>query len=506
MTKGREIINISDDDDDGISKSSKKPTKKPKVEEDCVVVETVAKPAAVLPSRRLVCYGMFDCHFVVKDFSKINPQSLSSTGFMSVKMKISPQPPSAPGPKILVEFYHPSLMPSTTDVYGCLTEQIAKVLEYFLLKLMIRIDSYLSPFSTPYPVLRLIIYGEYATALPFGNHLQASGIMLAKPSTQPKQPYFNPHEQNLQYRQQYQHNQYQNSSNFSQNTQTVVHQKPEAQITELYKSFTSPEDLVEVEQDPKLSSRLFKYQKQALGWMTKRETDDEGHLIFWKKEHNVWKNQITQSVTKSRPACSLGGILADDMGLGKTIQIISLILKNYPSKLTNPSIRSALAKQTIREESPISFGFVPPSEKVKPGDTHPMLGSISSKSTLIICPLSTVFNWEDQIYTHSKKGALKVLVYHGPNRSSNAGFIAKHDVVITTYNIIGLNFTKNGITPLHEIFWHRIVLDEAHIIKSSSTVQAKSAFEFEAVCRWCLTGTPLQNKLDGKISTLYRSL
>jgi SWI/SNF-related matrix-associated actin-dependent regulator of chromatin subfamily A3 len=174
--------------------------------------------------------------------------------------------------------------------------------------------------------------------------------------------------------------------------------------------------------------------------------------------------------------------------------VISLILKNYPSKSTDPSTRPA---QVTGDESPISFGFVPPSEKLKPVEQNPMIGSIPSQATLIICPLSTVYNWEDQIYTHARRGALKVLIYHGPNRSTNAGYIAKHDVVITTYNIIGMNFQKKGITPLHAIFWHRIVLDEAHIIKSSSTVQAKSAFEFEAVCRWCLTGTPLQNKLDG---------
>ena len=135
---------------------------------------------------------------------------------------------------------------------------------------------------------------------------------------------------------------------------------------------------------------------------------------------------------------------------------------------------------------------------------HPLLGTLPSRSTLIVCPLSLIHNWEDQILTHTKPGSLKVLVFHGQNRTGDADELVGYDVVITTYNILSSGLSKSGdgdyCSPLHRICWFRVVLDEAHIIKSQSTLQAKAAYNLKASIRWCLTGTPLQNKLDGSFS------
>lgn len=45
---------------------------------------------------------------------------------------------------------------------------------------------------------------------------------------------------------------------------------------------------------------------------------------------------------------------------------------------------------------------------------------------------------------------------------------------------------------LHTMSWWRIVLDEAHMIKSRSSQTAAAAFHLSAVHRWALSGTPLQ--------------
>ena len=48
-------------------------------------------------------------------------------------------------------------------------------------------------------------------------------------------------------------------------------------------------------------------------------------------------------------------------------------------------------------------------------------------------------------------------------------------------------------------------LDEAHNIKERSTNTAKAAFELKANYRWCLSGTPLQNRV-GELYSLVRFL
>jgi DNA repair protein RAD16 len=60
-------------------------------------------------------------------------------------------------------------------------------------------------------------------------------------------------------------------------------------------------------------------------------------------------------------------------------------------------------------------------------------------------------------------------------------------------------------SPIHKIKWKRVVLDEAHNIKERSTNTAKAAFELQAEHRWCLSGTPLQNRV-GELYSLVRFL
>lgn len=51
----------------------------------------------------------------------------------------------------------------------------------------------------------------------------------------------------------------------------------------------------------------------------------------------------------------------------------------------------------------------------------------------------------------------------------------------------------------------RVILDEAHNIKERSTNAAKAAFALNATYKWCLSGTPLQNRV-GELYSLVRFL
>lgn len=58
---------------------------------------------------------------------------------------------------------------------------------------------------------------------------------------------------------------------------------------------------------------------------------------------------------------------------------------------------------------------------------------------------------------------------------------------------------------LHRISWFRIILDEAHMIKDRSTSTCKAVFNLVSLNKWCLTGTPLQNRV-GELYSLIRFL
>ncbi|KAH6896485.1 DNA repair protein rad16 [Coprinopsis sp. MPI-PUGE-AT-0042] len=162
-----------------------------------------------------------------------------------------------------------------------------------------------------------------------------------------------------------------------------------------------------------------------------------------------------------------GGILADEMGMGKTIQIISLLV----------------------------------SSKAKPN--------------LVIAPTVAIMQWRNEIATHTE--GMKVLVWHGGSRETDMDELKKFDVVLTTYAVLESCFRKQhsgfkrkGViikeqSPLHGIQWKRIVLDEAHNIKERSTNTARAAFQLKGDFKWCLSGTPLQNRV-GELYSIIRFL
>lgn len=170
----------------------------------------------------------------------------------------------------------------------------------------------------------------------------------------------------------------------------------------------------------------------------------EAEAIWQKKTRPngkvYWRNAITGHDATTPPRLLLGGILADVMGLGKTLNILSLIT----GSLTQ-------AKAFSRLEIP---------------ETEDPEQLINSRATLLICPLSTIVNWEDQIRTHLKKNAIKYKIYQGPSRTNDREVLADFDLIITTYQTVASEWSRNSENktrpnkPIFEINWYRVVLDE----------------------------------------------
>ena len=199
------------------------------------------------------------------------------------------------------------------------------------------------------------------------------------------------------------------------------------------------------EQPDSINRKLKTFQLEGLDWMIKQEKSQ-------------WK----------------GGLLGDEMGMGKTIQAVSLIMSDFPAK----------------------------------------------QPTLVVVPPVALMQWQAEINDYTM-GKLKVLIYHvsaNPKcKLMTTKDLQKYNVIMVSYAGLESMYRKenkgwnrqDGIVKedsiLHSITYHRLILDEAHSIKSRTTSVAKACFAMKADYKWCLSGTPVQNRI-GEFFSLLRFL
>ncbi|KAI9498457.1 SNF2 family N-terminal domain-containing protein [Zychaea mexicana] len=182
-----------------------------------------------------------------------------------------------------------------------------------------------------------------------------------------------------------------------------------------------------------------------------------------------------QWLKRNEESSNKGGMLCDDMGLGKTIQAMALI-----------------AARPCTDATPLRH--LP---MMRRGKRRANQELIKTKATLVVCPVSLVAQWERELVTKTNP-PLKVYVHHGPQRSADETEIADYDVIVTAYTIVGNECVEEEDRrgPLGRLKYHRVILDEAHTIKNYRTIMAVACCRLETEYRWCMTATPIQNRVE----------
>jgi SWI/SNF-related matrix-associated actin-dependent regulator of chromatin subfamily A3 len=319
---------------------------------------------------------------------------------------------------------------------------------------------------------------------------------------------------------------------------------------------------------------MYPHQKQALSFLLDRERkvpvttptagkEDDLMISLWKRRVDTynrpigWTNVVTnlEITGAAPPPQTQGAILADDMGIGKTIVVIALVAHTLEEakdwaklplereqhdprfdegavggkdgagkELSRKDFMGSIPGEDLFEASGRGKGgsgkkkkkdAAAKREKKREDVTSARFNKlvVKSRATLIICPLSTVQNWESQFEEHvarvdedgnvyempknyagigsdesgededdfkpaSKKGkgrakdtstpGLSIYVYHGTSRLSDPLLLADFDVVITTFSTLGTEYSKQGRAELER---------EAAEAEADSDVEIMSPFD-----------------------------
>ncbi|XP_056169116.1 uncharacterized protein LOC115679829 isoform X2 [Syzygium oleosum] len=147
---------------------------------------------------------------------------------------------------------------------------------------------------------------------------------------------------------------------------------------------------------------------------------------------------------------------------------------------------------------------------------------VPSGATLIVCPAPILHQWQTEIIRHTNTDSVKMLVYEGVRNTSfseepavEVHELVSYDIVLTTYEVLKEDLSHDSDrhegdrrfmryqkrypvipTPLTRIFWWRLCLDEAQMVESNTAAATEMALRLHSKHRWCITGTPIQRRLD----------
>ncbi|XP_017425532.1 ATP-dependent helicase rhp16 isoform X2 [Vigna angularis] len=281
-------------------------------------------------------------------------------------------------------------------------------------------------------------------------------------------------------------------------------------------------------------------------------------LLRYQREWLAW-------ALKQEHSSSRGGILADEMGMGKTIQAIALVLakrefqdscepdQSIPcSSNLLPAIKGTLVicpvvavtqwvseidRFTLKGSTKVlvyhganrgrsvdrfaDYDFVITTYSVveneyrkhmmPPKERCPYCGKLFLPSKLMYH--QSYFCGPDAVRTEkqSKQAKKKREVTKGKTKECESSKILKGSIKKKGDKMC-IDMEDSDAVPvrsdrsfLHAVKWQRIILDEAHYIKSRHCNTAKAVLALDSTYKWALSGTPLQNRV-GELYSLIRFL
>ena len=266
--------------------------------------------------------------------------------------------------------------------------------------------------------------------------------------------------------------------------------------------------------DEALDSELYPFQKRAVTWMLRREGVrlesgkmkriprrelQQERVSFYEPIMDVcgqpcYVNYLQGIVSRERPVeedALTGGLLAEEMGLGKTVELMALVALHKRPEFGAGKVLDAFSETAVT----------------------------LSKATLIVSPPSILQQWKSELSRHAP--ALKVFQYDGiPSGNKHAksekqlirDLANGYDVVLATYPTLAreVHFAEDPPernmrharkfdrkrSPLVQIQWWRICLDEAQMVESGVTAAARVACRLPRIHSWAVSGTPLRKSVQ----------
>jgi SNF2 family DNA or RNA helicase len=177
------------------------------------------------------------------------------------------------------------------------------------------------------------------------------------------------------------------------------------------------------------------------------------------------------------------------MGLGKTVITLGLIIKNPAPAL--PSSGSSIAELDNYTSTPWDKDLY---SKTTPSSSKKR-GSVLSRGTLVICPVSLVGQWISEAKSKLSDPG-HVYAYYGTNRKRDARLLSEKSIVVTTFETVSKDDSYHRskskevdyCPPLEQVRWWRIVADEGHSLRDHQTNRCKAVFSLVADHKWLVTG------------------